>query len=228
MTRGERAQLAWQVLLGAAHNRQILTYTLLGDLIGMGPGTLAPVLGLIMKYCHSQGLPPLTVLVVNKDTGLPGSGLRTLEDLARDREDVFSEDWYGQLPPTAEALEAAGRLEIPGSSGTPNETVSVATAIPATDASQLPALVAQLSLVDQLTGRQLNDLWKVGARHALYHHEGRWYHQLRDFPGAFFDYNGYVLFETREDYLRAPQLRITQDVYVPDSISSMSTYVRVR
>jgi hypothetical protein len=226
MTRGERAQLAWQVLVGAAHNRQILTYSLLSDLIGMGPGTLAPVLGLIMKYCHSEGLPPLTVLVVNKDTGLPGAGLRTLEDLARDREEVFSQDWYGRLPPTAEALEGAAKIEIRGSN-VPTEA-SVASSTQASGASDLSNLVAQLSVVDQLTGRQLNDLWRVGARHALYHHEGRWYHQLRDFPGALFDYNGYVLFKTREEYIRAPQLRITQDVYVPDSISSISTYVRMR
>lgn len=107
MTRGERAQQVWQVLAGAAHNRQILTYSIVADCIGMGAGTLAPVLGCIMRHCKSHGLPPLTVLVVNKETGLPGSGLTTLENLARDREAVFAREWYKMLPPSPDELEAA-------------------------------------------------------------------------------------------------------------------------
>lgn len=109
MTRSERAQLAWQVLVAAAHNRQVLTYSILADHIGMGPGTLAEVLGCIMHYCAQKNLPPLTVLVVNKDTGLPGAGLRTLEDLPRDRERVFAEEWFKRLPPTEPELDAAFR-----------------------------------------------------------------------------------------------------------------------
>ncbi len=45
MTRAQRAQLAWQVLVAAAHNRQVLTYTIVAERIGMGAGTLAEVLG---------------------------------------------------------------------------------------------------------------------------------------------------------------------------------------
>jgi 5-methylcytosine-specific restriction protein A len=82
--------------------------------------------------------------------------------------------------------------------------------------------------VTGLTGRQLNQEWQVGARHALYHHEGHWFHQLRRFPGALFDFNGYVLFRTEEEFRRCPDLNITQDVYVPKGISSMRAYVRCR
>jgi len=99
MTQSERAAQIWQVLVGAACNRQVLTYTLVGDRIGMGAGTLAGPLGLIMKYCERSGLPPLTVLVVNKETGVPGEGLTTLEELNRDRERVFAYDWYKLVPP---------------------------------------------------------------------------------------------------------------------------------
>lgn len=79
-----------------------------------------------------------------------------------------------------------------------------------------------------LTGRQLNQEWEVGARHALYHHEGRWYHQLQRFPGALFDYNGYVLFNTQEAFANCPLLSITQDVYVPKGIAAIPGYVRRR
>ncbi len=42
----------------------------------------------------------------------------------------------------------------------------------------------------------LNKKWKVGAKHALYIHDGHWYHCLTKFPGALFDKNGYILFAT--------------------------------
>jgi 5-methylcytosine-specific restriction protein A len=79
-----------------------------------------------------------------------------------------------------------------------------------------------------LTGRQLNHEWEVGARHALYHHHGRWYHQLSRFPGALFDYNGYVVFRTEEDFRKSPHVNITKDVHVPRGIASIPGYVRRR
>jgi hypothetical protein len=48
------------------------------------------------------------------------------------------------------------------------------------------------------SGRALNQEWSVGAQHALYHRKGIWFHLLERFPGALFDENGYVLFETKE------------------------------
>jgi hypothetical protein len=52
-----------------------------------------------MTYCANNELPPLTVLVVNQDTGLPGEGLTTLEELNQDRESVFRFDWFALEPP---------------------------------------------------------------------------------------------------------------------------------
>lgn len=77
-----------------------------------------------------------------------------------------------------------------------------------------------------LSGRVLNARWNVGARHALYHREGRWYNNLMRFPGALFDPNGYVFFQTDSDYRNNRHLRITQETNVPNGISSMPTYVR--
>ncbi len=113
--------------------------------------------------------------------------------------------------------------------GTDAETSSTAEA-PAADTQATSDEEARIidRTVTGLTGRRLNDEWEVGARHALYHHEGRWYHQLRRFPGALFDYSGYVLFNSREDFTKCPHLAITQDVYVPKAIQNIPGYVRRR
>jgi hypothetical protein len=64
---------------------------------------LAHPLGHLMHYCRQHQLPPLTVLVVNQTTGLPGEGL-TDADLNADREGVFNFDWYALVPPMPEEL----------------------------------------------------------------------------------------------------------------------------
>jgi 5-methylcytosine-specific restriction protein A len=78
----------------------------------------------------------------------------------------------------------------------------------------------------RLSGRLLNTRWNVHARHALYHREGTWYNNLTRFPGALFDPNGYVIFQTESDYRSNRHVRITQETNVPNGISSMPTYVR--
>jgi len=99
MSRPARAMQVWQILIAAAHERRTLTYGDVADLLGFdGAGVLAQTLGLIMTYCKNEGLPPLTVLVVKHDTGLPGEGLTTVENLPRDREAVYQYAWYGRFP----------------------------------------------------------------------------------------------------------------------------------
>jgi 5-methylcytosine-specific restriction protein A len=78
-----------------------------------------------------------------------------------------------------------------------------------------------------LTGKYLNELWGVGVKHALYREDGKWYHQLEEFPGALFDANGYVIFETEKDFLESPHLQIGQDVHLTDGISAMPNYIRI-
>ena len=80
----------------------------------------------------------------------------------------------------------------------------------------------------RITGKLLNEKWRVGARHALYREDGKFYMPLERFPGAFFDSGGYVLFETREQYERNPALKIGVRVNVPNGISHLSAYVKVK
>lgn len=108
MSTYQRAIQIYRILIGAAHNRQILTYPILAGLIGVPAQGLAHHLGHIMRYCERAGLPPLTVLVVQTDSGKPGEGFTTFEDLHRDRERVFSYAWYRMTPLTVADLEPSG------------------------------------------------------------------------------------------------------------------------
>src|SRR5215217_4768330 len=78
-----------------------------------------------------------------------------------------------------------------------------------------------------ITGKKLNDLWNVGAEHALYREDGKWYHHLEDFPGVLFDANGFIVFHTEQDYRENPYLQHKQDLHVMGGISSIPGYVRV-
>lgn len=79
----------------------------------------------------------------------------------------------------------------------------------------------------RITGKALNAKWRVGAKHALYLEHGNWYHPLRRFPGALFDANGYVIFQTEQDFKDSPYLKIRKRVHVRHGISSLPGYVRV-
>lgn len=79
----------------------------------------------------------------------------------------------------------------------------------------------------RFSGKALNRLWQVGARHALYHREGTWYNNLQAFPGALFDPDGYVVFETASAYLNSPHIRVTQETNIRNGISSLPGYRRM-
>lgn len=72
-----------------------------------GAGVMSQFLGPIMYYCKTNGYPPLTVLVVNQGTGLPGDGLTTIQEINTDREGVFNFNWFSILPPECRDFEAA-------------------------------------------------------------------------------------------------------------------------
>jgi hypothetical protein len=117
MTTHEHALQIYQVLICAAHNRQILTYELLGKMIGVSHFSLGPHLEHILRYCKNNNLPPLTVLVVQKSGGKPGPGMTTSEDPNQDREKVYAHNWYAMQPLTVEMLQqakVAGQTAIAG------------------------------------------------------------------------------------------------------------------
>jgi len=78
MTRSERACQIWGILAWAARNRQSLTYAHLSKLIGVPAAGLGKLLEPIQSFCLLKRLPPLTILVVKKSTGLTSPNNSTI------------------------------------------------------------------------------------------------------------------------------------------------------
>jgi hypothetical protein len=84
------------------------------------------------------------------------------------------------------------------------------------------------STMESLDGKHLIDFWGVNVKHGLYSREGTWYQNLKSFPGALFDYNGYVLFKNEQEYENSPYLNIGKETNVHQGISNIPGYKRVR
>jgi hypothetical protein len=102
MTVPQRASQIWPVLTLAASNKQILTYDFLAKLIGVPPPALGQLLEPIQSYCLIEKLPPLTILVVSKKTGLPGSGFSAVSEIPKFQIKVFEYDWLKHECPVPE------------------------------------------------------------------------------------------------------------------------------
>lgn len=81
--------------------------------------------------------------------------------------------------------------------------------------------------MSRVYGKNLARKWGLQVKHALYRESGDWYHQLKDFPGALLDVDGYVEFETEEAFRSCPHLQIRQDVSVREGIKKIPGYVRI-
>ena len=97
MSAPKRAAQIWAVLGLAARNRQILTYQMVGKLIGVPARGLGHLLEPIQSYCLLNDLPPLTILVVLEETALPSKGFSaaSASELAKKQLEVFAFDWLG-------------------------------------------------------------------------------------------------------------------------------------
>jgi hypothetical protein len=112
MDTSKSVQLAhqiWPRLVVLAERRSTITYQQLGEPFGITGRALQNfdrILAPIKHYCLQHGLPPLSALVVRKDSGLPGSGAEADDEniLA-----VFAYDWRSRSPliPSEAELAAA-------------------------------------------------------------------------------------------------------------------------
>lgn len=98
--RYEQAHIIWIILTGIVlSGRKSITYGELAELMGYGKQagrTLAGALGLVSIYCLYNGLPPLSVIVVRKNTDEPGwldmiRHGRTLQD---EQKEVHQTYWH--------------------------------------------------------------------------------------------------------------------------------------
>lgn len=110
MTLYQRSSQIWFLLVCAAGERKSYTYGQIAEILSFGgAGVMGQYLNPIMCFCEDNELPPLTVLVVNQETGLPGEGLVTLEEVNEDREKVFDFDWFSIEPPQNIDFEEADK-----------------------------------------------------------------------------------------------------------------------
>ena len=107
MTREQRAQQLWSVLVLAAQNRQILTYEIVGHACGLPPPAIGDLLRPIQQFCTENGLPPLTSIVVSKQTGLPGDGFIAAENVPMAQLQTFSRNWLDVSAPSGEQFADA-------------------------------------------------------------------------------------------------------------------------
>lgn len=64
----------------------------------------------------------------------------------------------------------------------------------------------------------------IPVQHGRYREDGKWYHHLRKFPSAFLDINGYIIFNSKEEYQSCRFLQLGQDVNIPNGISAIPEY----
>jgi hypothetical protein len=77
------------------------------------------------------------------------------------------------------------------------------------------------------TGRELIKRWKIPAREARFHRDGEWYQHLTNFPAAYCDRHGYVLFETEDDLRQCSRVQLGKEVHVSGGIAAIPDYRRV-
>jgi len=104
-----RALQGWQYLISKAYNRQLVRYNDLAGIMGYKKNRpLNPILGHIMYYCEQESLPPLTIIVVNRD-GKPGKGFTQVPraEFDHQREKTFDFPWFSIYPPNPEQFTTA-------------------------------------------------------------------------------------------------------------------------
>ncbi|SHG37742.1 HNH endonuclease [Ornithinibacillus halophilus] len=90
----ERAYGAWDILISRAINRKTITYKELGDALGVHHRACRYFLGLIQDFCLNEKLPPLTILVVNRNGDI-GQGFTAwdVNNIKEGLEKVYSYNW---------------------------------------------------------------------------------------------------------------------------------------
>jgi putative restriction endonuclease len=91
----ERAYRAWPILTGCAMKGTTITYGDLAQSLGIHHRAVRYVLGVIQDYCLSEHLPPLTIVVVSQNKGMPGHGFIAwdIDDLQTGLAKVYGYNW---------------------------------------------------------------------------------------------------------------------------------------
>ena len=122
-----QAQQIWLILTShsvfqpdtSEWGKGIITYSDLAELMGksrQAARTLDRQLGTVGYYCLENGLPPLNAVVVNQETGMPGSYVVETKpgSWKRDQKKVLKQDWFSVRPPSIRALRLVYEARIAG------------------------------------------------------------------------------------------------------------------
>ncbi|MBW1616269.1 MAG: hypothetical protein JRJ49_07015 [Deltaproteobacteria bacterium] len=110
MTKYQRAMQIWTLLVLAAKEGKIYTYSDISDILKSGiPLGVAKYLNSIRSYCDEKGYPPLDVLVIQKKADRPGNKYQPRKTVAQDRADVYAykHKWFAIEPPQISDFENA-------------------------------------------------------------------------------------------------------------------------
>lgn len=89
-----RASQAWPLLTFAAKHRHVFTYDELGQHLGLPRVAVGDALGPVYRYCRSEGLPLLNLIVVRKDMGKFDNEEFNKYDVAKEQAKVFRHAWF--------------------------------------------------------------------------------------------------------------------------------------
>lgn len=105
------AAQSWETLVNHARKDKQPNYGPLAEQLGVYIRPIRWVLERIQTQCDRAGLPPLTILVVNKATGEPGAGFRGAphDQLKEARQAVIHFDWSAHPNPFHFALDGTTR-----------------------------------------------------------------------------------------------------------------------
>jgi hypothetical protein len=112
MTECEWCEQVWPALVRQARSGQTINYQSLKDAVGFNgwQRTFSHCLGRIANLCHCEGWPIITVMVVNKATGVPGAGIPFVDDFDVELERVRAFPWQDHAAPVAEQFPESACL----------------------------------------------------------------------------------------------------------------------
>lgn len=95
------ANVVWRILVQAASNQKTVSYSEIAPAINSNPLSVRLALEPIQYYCIENKLPPLTSIVIGKNTSIPGKGFIgwDVDDLATAHAQVFNKNWAAEQNP---------------------------------------------------------------------------------------------------------------------------------
>jgi len=103
----QRSMQIWSILVFAAQNQKLISYTALGKLVGVPTPALGRFLFPILYYCQQNDLPPLTSIVISHVSGTPGEGFPPNINVPESQSRSFVYDWQSVDAPNADQFQAA-------------------------------------------------------------------------------------------------------------------------